>query len=270
MAWRSSTRRFFRDRLLPRRHASREPSSCPRARPLLRGVDYRHQWERSRRRTRTTSPSTCARSSSATTARRRRRTWTRAGCRPPRASTISRATCARSGEPIFDKPLKEIYFGKLLLRLFDVGARHGIEVQPRLALLLKTMLQVEGLGRQLDPDLDLRPHGAADPRALDERADGRWARSSGACARKRREWARTLPQIPRLVHRLLADDAPRGSRRRSCRHRGAQLRQTRVLRLSCPAGTAGCRIFPTLGRRTQKLCGSARLQGQFTPPEVFA
>ncbi len=58
-------------------------------------------------------------------------------------------------EPIFDKPLKEISFGQLLLRLFQVARRFNMEVQPQLVLLEKTLLNIEGLGRQLYPDLDL-------------------------------------------------------------------------------------------------------------------
>ena len=62
-----------------------------------------------------------------------------------------RAVC----EPIFARPLKEISFGKLLLRLFQTSRRFNIEVQPQLVLLQKTLLNIEGLGRELDPDLDL-------------------------------------------------------------------------------------------------------------------
>ncbi len=58
-------------------------------------------------------------------------------------------------EPIFDKPLKEISFGQLLIRLFFVAQRFNMEVQPQLVLLQKTLLNIEGLGRQLYPDLDL-------------------------------------------------------------------------------------------------------------------
>jgi len=58
-------------------------------------------------------------------------------------------------EPIFDRPLKEISFGKLLLRLFQVARRFQMEVQPQLVLLQKTLLNIEGLGRELYPDLDL-------------------------------------------------------------------------------------------------------------------
>lgn len=58
-------------------------------------------------------------------------------------------------EPIFEKPLKDISFGHLLVRLFQVARRFNMEVQPQLVLLEKTLLNVEGLGRQLYPDLDL-------------------------------------------------------------------------------------------------------------------
>ncbi|HYH43623.1 MAG TPA: ubiquinone biosynthesis regulatory protein kinase UbiB, partial [Burkholderiales bacterium] len=62
-----------------------------------------------------------------------------------------RAVC----EPVFDRPLKEISFGRVLLRLFQTSRRFNIEVQPQLVLLQKTLLNIEGLGRELDPDLDL-------------------------------------------------------------------------------------------------------------------
>ncbi|MDF1644072.1 MAG: ubiquinone biosynthesis regulatory protein kinase UbiB [Pseudomonadales bacterium] len=58
-------------------------------------------------------------------------------------------------EPIFDKPLKEIYFGELLIQLFHTARRFDMTVQPQLVLLQKTLLNIEGLGRQLYPDLDL-------------------------------------------------------------------------------------------------------------------
>jgi ubiquinone biosynthesis protein len=58
-------------------------------------------------------------------------------------------------EPIFDRPLKDISFGGFLLTLFQTARRFNMEVQPQLVLLQKTLLNIEGLGRQLDPDLDL-------------------------------------------------------------------------------------------------------------------
>src|SRR5687767_7794355 len=62
-----------------------------------------------------------------------------------------RAVC----EPIFARPLREISFGRVLLRLFQASRRFNIQVQPQLVLLQKTLLNIEGLGRDLDPDLDL-------------------------------------------------------------------------------------------------------------------
>ncbi|MCP5700011.1 ubiquinone biosynthesis regulatory protein kinase UbiB, partial [Klebsiella pneumoniae] len=58
-------------------------------------------------------------------------------------------------EPIFAKPLCEISFGHVLLNLFNTARRFNMEVQPQLVLLQKTLLYVEGLGRQLYPQLDL-------------------------------------------------------------------------------------------------------------------
>jgi ubiquinone biosynthesis protein len=58
-------------------------------------------------------------------------------------------------EPIFNKPLSEISFGQVLLRLFETARRFRMEVQPQLILLQKTLLNIEGLGRQLYPELDL-------------------------------------------------------------------------------------------------------------------
>jgi ubiquinone biosynthesis protein len=62
-----------------------------------------------------------------------------------------RACC----EPHFDRPLKEISLGQVLLRLFQTSRRFNVEIQPQLVLLQKTLLNIEGLGRELDPDLDL-------------------------------------------------------------------------------------------------------------------
>ncbi|MFD1261017.1 ubiquinone biosynthesis regulatory protein kinase UbiB [Entomomonas asaccharolytica] len=58
-------------------------------------------------------------------------------------------------EPIFERPLKDISFGFVLMRLFQIARRFNMEVQPQLVLLQKTLLNIEGLGRQLYPDLDL-------------------------------------------------------------------------------------------------------------------
>jgi ubiquinone biosynthesis protein len=110
-----------------------------------------------------------------------------------------RAVC----EPIFEKPLKEISYGNLLLRLFQVARRFDMEVQPQLVLLQKTLLNIEGLGRSLYPDLDLWQ--TAKP-FLE-----RWFREElGPAAmvnRVRAELpavAEHWPEVPMLLHRALA------------------------------------------------------------------
>lgn len=77
--------------------------------------------------------------------------WVPAGTRVEEFESAIRSVC----EPIFERPLKEISFGQLLLRLFQTARRFNMEVQPQLVLLQKTLLNIEGLGRQLYPDLDL-------------------------------------------------------------------------------------------------------------------
>jgi len=65
--------------------------------------------------------------------------------------TSIRSVC----EPIFEKPLKDISFGQILLRLFQTARQFNMQIQPQLVLLQKTLLNIEGLGRQIYPDLDL-------------------------------------------------------------------------------------------------------------------
>lgn len=77
--------------------------------------------------------------------------WIPPGTRVEEFEAAIRTIC----EPIFQRPLKEISFGFFLLRLFQIARRFNYQVQPQLVLLQKTLLQIEGLGRQLNPDLDL-------------------------------------------------------------------------------------------------------------------
>lgn len=77
--------------------------------------------------------------------------WVPADTRPDELEAAVRAVC----EPIFNKPLREISFGLVLMRLFSTARAFRMEVQPQLVLLQKTLLAIEGLGRQLYPDLDL-------------------------------------------------------------------------------------------------------------------
>jgi ubiquinone biosynthesis protein len=77
--------------------------------------------------------------------------WVPEGSRVDEMESAIRTVC----EPIFNKPLKEISFGTVLLRLFEISRRFDVEIQPQLILLQKTLLNIEGLGRDLYPDLDI-------------------------------------------------------------------------------------------------------------------
>ncbi|MBK6400603.1 MAG: ubiquinone biosynthesis regulatory protein kinase UbiB [Rhodocyclaceae bacterium] len=110
-----------------------------------------------------------------------------------------RAVC----EPIFDRPLNGISFGKVLLRLFQTSRRFNVEIQPQLVMLQKTLLNVEGLGRQLDPDLDLWQ--TAKPfleRWMVEQIG--WRGLLKHLRQEAPQWATLLPRLPRLAHQALA------------------------------------------------------------------
>lgn len=77
--------------------------------------------------------------------------WVPAGTRVDEFESAIRTVC----EPIFNKPLKDISFGQVLVRLFTIARAFNMEIQPQLVLLQKTLLNIEGLGRQLYPELDL-------------------------------------------------------------------------------------------------------------------
>jgi ubiquinone biosynthesis protein len=112
--------------------------------------------------------------------------------------TAIRAVC----EPIFDKPLKEISFSRVLLRLFQTSREFNVEIQPQLVMLQKTLLNIEGLGRDLDPDLDLWT--TAKPYLENWMSDQLGWR--GLTRRLRKEassWAIIMPQFPRLLHQAL-------------------------------------------------------------------
>ncbi len=113
-----------------------------------------------------------------------------------------RAVC----EPIFAKPLREISFGRVLLRLFQTSRRFSIQVQPQLVLLQKTLLNIEGLGRDLDPDLDLW----ATAKPFLERWMAEQVGWRGFIEHVKQEapyWSTILPQLPRLLHQTLAGPA---------------------------------------------------------------
>jgi len=127
--------------------------------------------------------------------------WVPAGTRVDAFEAAIRAVC----EPVFARPLKEIYFGKLLLRLFQTSRRFNVEIQPQLVMLQKTLLNIEGLGRELDPDLDLWK--TAKPyleRWMSEQIG--WRGLLRTIQREAPAWATMLPELPRLVHRALTED----------------------------------------------------------------
>jgi len=124
--------------------------------------------------------------------------WVPSGTRVDEFESAIRTVC----EPIFEKPLKEISFGNVLLRLFQTARRFNMEIQPQLVLLQKTLLNIEGLGRQLYPDLDLWQ--TAKPfleRSMSEQLGAR------ALLRNLKEsvpdLSESLPEIPLLAHKLL-------------------------------------------------------------------
>ena len=105
-------------------------------------------------------------------------------------------------EPIFERPLSEISFGHLLLRLFQTARRFNMEVQPQLVLLQKTLLNIEGLGRQLYPELDLWQ--TAKP-FLERWVDNQFGVRAvfKSIVRNAPMWAEKLPEMPGLVHDYL-------------------------------------------------------------------
>lgn len=118
-----------------------------------------------------------------------------------------RAVC----EPYFDRPLKEISLGMVLMRLFQTSRRFNVEIQPQLVLLQKTLLNIEGLGRELDPDLDL--WSTAKPfleKWMTDQIGPRrfWEELKNQAPR----YAKLLPDLPRLLHDYLRQQPDRERR----------------------------------------------------------
>jgi ubiquinone biosynthesis protein len=126
--------------------------------------------------------------------------WVPPGTRVGDLEGAIRAVC----EPQFDRPLKDISLGQVLLRLFQTSRRFNVEIQPQLVLLQKTLLNIEGLGRQLDPDLDLWT--TAKPfleRWMNEQVG--WRGLLGRLEREAPRYAQLLPALPRLLHDTLRE-----------------------------------------------------------------
>ncbi|MBM3377358.1 MAG: ubiquinone biosynthesis regulatory protein kinase UbiB [Betaproteobacteria bacterium] len=151
--------------------------------------------------------------------------WAPASTRADSLEAAVRGVC----EPFFDRPLKEISLGQVLLRLFQASRRFNVEIQPQLVLLQKTLLNIEGLGRQLDPDLDLwvtaKPflenwmQEQVGPKAL--------ARN---LRRESERWAVLLPQLPRLAHAALKRAGQPHSGEAQTEQLEALVRETRLTR----------------------------------------
>lgn len=151
--------------------------------------------------------------------------WAPASTRVDSLEAAVRGVC----EPFFDRPLKEISLGQVLLRLFQASRRFNVEIQPQLVLLQKTLLNIEGLGRQLDPDLDLwvtaKPflenwmQEQVGPKAL--------ARN---LRRESERWAVLLPQLPRLAHAALERAGQPHSGEAQTEQLEALVRETRLTR----------------------------------------
>ncbi|KAF0191941.1 MAG: ubiquinone biosynthesis protein [Gammaproteobacteria bacterium] len=124
--------------------------------------------------------------------------WVPSGTRIDEFESAIRSVC----DPIFERPLKDISFGLLLVRLFQTARQFNMEVQPQLVLLEKTLLNIEGLGRQLYPDLDLWK--TAKPffeRWMDEQIGMRAVLKSLRDNAPR--LAQALPHLPLLLHDVL-------------------------------------------------------------------
>jgi ubiquinone biosynthesis protein len=164
--------------------------------------------------------------------------WVPAGTRLDEFEAAIRAVC----EPVFARPLKEIYFGKLLLRLFQTSRRFNVAVQPQLVLLQKTLLNIEGLGRELDPDLDLWQ--TAKPyleRWMSDQIG--WRALLRTVRHEAPYWAQTLPTMPRLLHRLLAEDRLEGLPAALARLEAQNRRRNQLLAALAAIAAAALAVF---------------------------
>jgi ubiquinone biosynthesis protein len=128
--------------------------------------------------------------------------WVPAGTRVDALEAAIRSVC----EPYFDRPLKEISLGLVLMRLFQTSRRFQVEIQPQLVLLQKTLLNIEGLGRDLDPDLDLWTTAKPflEKWMVEQVGPARlWAQLKAEAPL----YAKLLPALPRLMHQYLSRPA---------------------------------------------------------------
>ena len=149
--------------------------------------------------------------------------WVPADVRVDELEAAVRTVC----EPQFERPLKDISLGQILMRLFQVSRRFKVEIQPQLVLLQKTLLNVEGLGRQLDPDLDLWSTAQPFLRRW-MRSQVGWPALREQLRREAPRYAQYLPAMPRLVHQAL-EHGLHGRERELQRQLLAEQRRTNAL-----------------------------------------
>ncbi|MBO9646824.1 MAG: ubiquinone biosynthesis regulatory protein kinase UbiB, partial [Pseudacidovorax sp.] len=157
--------------------------------------------------------------------------WVPPGTRIDELEAAIRTVC----EPYFDRPLRQISLGMVLMRLFQTSRRFHVEIQPQLVLLQKTLLNIEGLGRQLDPELDL--WATAKPFLEKWMADQIGPRKLWEQLRAEGpRYAKLLPQLPRLLHDYLAQ-RPGDDRRELQELLAAHKRTHRLLQAVIWGGT---------------------------------
>ena len=124
--------------------------------------------------------------------------WVPADTRAEELEAAVRTVC----EPIFNRPLSQISFGLILMRLFETSRRFNVEIQPQLVLLQKTLLNIEGLGRQLDPNLDL--WATAKPFLVNWMNEQMgWKALKRNLEKEMPDWANILPSLPRKINEVL-------------------------------------------------------------------
>ncbi len=129
--------------------------------------------------------------------------WVPGGTRVDALESAIRAVC----EPQFERPLKDISLGQVLLRLFQTSRRFNVEIQPQLVLLQKTLLNIEGLGRQLDPELDLWTTAKPFLEQWMIEQIG-WRGLTERLKLEAPRYAQLLPELPRLLHQRLTQPPP--------------------------------------------------------------
>jgi ubiquinone biosynthesis protein len=126
-----------------------------------------------------------------------------AGWVPPETRLEELEAAVRSvGEPNFTRPLNEISFGKLLMKLFQVARRFNLTIQPQLIMLQKTLLNIEGLGRQLHPDLDIWAVAKPELEVI-MREKNSFDQTAQRLAERLPGWIGKAPEMPGLIHEFL-------------------------------------------------------------------